>query len=255
MKIEESVVLITGAASGIGAGCAEFLLERGAKAAVLLDINNVRDRGATERFGSRSLFIRTDITDLTQVENAVASAEKAFGPITTVVNAAGVTIPAKLLGKNGPIPMEKFDAAIKVNLYGTLHVIRSAVPSMLKAEPNEDGERGVIINVASGAAYEGQIGQIGYSAAKAAVIGMTMPLFRELASHGVRCVSIAPGAFDTPIYGSMPAEVKAGIERTFLFPRRMGRPREFASFVDEIIRNPIHNGRTYRFDAGNILTP
>ncbi|MHC2576454.1 3-hydroxyacyl-CoA dehydrogenase/3-hydroxy-2-methylbutyryl-CoA dehydrogenase [Bradyrhizobium diazoefficiens] len=255
MQITDCVALITGGASGIGEACAEYLLGRGAKGVTLLDVNAEVGRSVAARLGDRALFVRTDITDLAAVENAVAAAEREFGPVSAIINAAGVTLPAKLIGKNGPIAMEKFDAAIRVNLYGTLHVIRSAVPSMLNVAPNEDGERGVIINVASGAAYEGQIGQIGYSAAKAGVIGMTMPLFRELASHGIRVVAVAPGAFDTPIYGTMPAEVKAGIERTFLFPKRMGRPQEFALFVEEIIRNPMHNGRNYRFDAGNILTP
>jgi 3-hydroxyacyl-CoA dehydrogenase / 3-hydroxy-2-methylbutyryl-CoA dehydrogenase len=255
VKLTDCVAVITGAASGIGAACAEYLLEIGARGVALLDVNGDAGRAIAARLGAKALFVQTDITDLAQVESAIAAVENRFGPVTAVVNAAGVTLPAKLIGKKGPIAMEKFDAAIKINLYGTLHVIRSAVPSMLKAAPNEDGERGVIINVASGAAYEGQIGQIGYSAAKAAVIGMTMPLFRELADDGIRVVAVAPGAFDTPIYGTMAPDVKAGIERTFLFPKRMGRPNEFALFVEEIIRNPIHNGRTYRFDAGNILMP
>ena len=255
MNISNCVAVITGAASGIGAACAEYLLAKGAAAVALLDVNEARGEPLADRLGDRALFVRTDITDLTSVEAAMAKAVARFGPVTVVINAAGVTLPAKLMGKSGPISMEKFDAAIKINLYGTLHVIRSAVPSMLKATPNEDGERGVIINVSSGAAYEGQIGQIGYSAAKAAVIGMTMPLFRELAADGIRVVTIAPGAFDTPIYGTVPPEVKAGLEKAFLFPKRMGRPIEFARFAEEIIRNPIHNGRTYRFDAGNILMP
>jgi len=255
MKLSDSVAIITGGASGIGAACAEYLLDKGAKAVILLDINAESGAAFAGKLGAKSLFIQTDITDLASVEAAVTLAEETFGPITVVINAAGVTLPAKLIGRKGPIPMEKFDAAIKINLYGTLHVIRSVVPSLLKAEPNEDGERGIIINVASGAAFEGQIGQIGYAAAKSAVVGMTMPLFRELAPDGIRVVTVAPGAFDTPIYGTMAPEVKAGIEETFLFPRRMGKPIEFAYFVEEIIRNPIHNGRTYRFDAGNILMP
>lgn len=255
MDVQHCVALITGGASGIGAACAEYLLDRGAKGVVLLDINQEAGDSLAATLGERALSVKTDITDLASVEAAVAAAMDHFGTVNVVLNAAGVTLPAKLIGRKGPIPMEKFDAAIRINLYGTLHVIRAAVPFMQRNEPTADGERGVIINVASGAAYEGQVGQIGYAAAKAGVIGMTMPLFRELAPDGIRVVAVAPGAFDTPIYGTMAPEVKAGIEATFLFPRRMGKPVEFAMFAEEIIRNPVHNGRAYRFDAGNILMP
>jgi NAD(P)-dependent dehydrogenase (short-subunit alcohol dehydrogenase family) len=255
MRIEDCVAVISGGASGIGEACARRLVELGAKGVTVVDLDDKRGEAVTRSIGSKALFVKVDVTDLTSVEAAVAATEAKFGPVTTVINSAGVTLPAKLIGSKGPIAMDRFDAAIKINLYGTLHVIRSAVPSMLQQTPNEDGERGVIINVSSGAAFEGQIGQIGYSAAKAAVVGMTFPLMRELAKDGIRVVTVAPGAFDTPIYETMKPAVKRGIEDSFLFPKRMGRPDEFASFVEELIRNPIHNGRTYRFDAGNILMP
>jgi 3-hydroxyacyl-CoA dehydrogenase/3-hydroxy-2-methylbutyryl-CoA dehydrogenase len=214
-----------------------------------------RGEALQQALGARALFVGTDVTDLSAVEAGVTAAEERYGPITVVIAAAGVTLPAKLIGHHGPIAMEKFDAVVKINLYGTVHVIRAAVLSMLKAKGNEDGERGVIINVSSGAAFEGQIGQIGYSAAKAGIIGMTLPLMRELAPHGIRVVTIAPGAFDTPIYDAMPPALKPALEAQLLFPRRMGRPEEFALFVEEIVRNPVHDGGTYRFDSGNILNP
>lgn len=255
MKLTDVVAVVTGAASGIGAGVAQYLLDQGAKGVALLDLNAEAGEAMAAELGERAVFCQTDVTDLASVEAACARAEEAFGPINTVINAAGVTLPAKLIGRKGPIDMGKFDLCVKINLYGSLHVIRSAVPSMLKGAGNEDGERGVIINVASGAAFEGQIGQIAYSASKSAIVGMTMPLMRELAPEGIRVVTVAPGAFDTAIYSTMDPAVKAGIEDTFLFPKRMGTAKEFALFVEELIRNPIHNGRTYRFDAGNILMP
>jgi 3-hydroxyacyl-CoA dehydrogenase / 3-hydroxy-2-methylbutyryl-CoA dehydrogenase len=255
MKIKNSVVVVTGGASGIGEACCRHLIDLGAKGVAIFDMNAERGEALASTLGPQALFVRVDVTDLANVEAGIAATEKRFGPVNVTIAAAGVTLPAKLIGRNGPIPMERFDAAVKINLYGTLHVIRSAVFSMLKAEPNDDGERGVIINVASGAAFEGQIGQVGYSAAKAGVVGMTLPLMRELAPHGIRVVTIAPGAFDTPIYGSMAPAVRAGLEAQFLFPKRMGKPEEFAMFVEEILRNPVHNGRTYRFDSGNILNP
>ena len=149
--------------------------------------------------------------------------------------------------------MDRFDQVVKVNLYGTVNLARSAAMAMSRNEPNADGERGVIINLASGAAYEGQVGQIAYSASKAAIVGMTLPLMRELAGHGIRVVTVAPGAFDAPMYEQAPPEVKEGIVAASLFPKRMGKASEFASFAEEIVRNPMHNGRTYRFDAGLML--
>jgi 3-hydroxyacyl-CoA dehydrogenase / 3-hydroxy-2-methylbutyryl-CoA dehydrogenase len=255
MKISNVVGIVTGGASGIGAACCRRLVEMGAKGVVISDLNEKTGTSLAAELGDRAIFIATDVSDLSSVEAAVAATEKCFGPVNTVIASAGITAPAKLMGRSGMIAVEKFDAAIKTNLYGTLYVIRCAVQSMMKAGVDEDGERGVILCVSSGAAFEGQIGQIGYSAAKAAIVGMTFPLMRELAPEGIRVVTVAPGAFDTPIYGTVPPEVKAGLVAQMLFPKRMGRVEEFALFAEEIIRNPMHNGRTYRFDAGVILNP
>ncbi|MCA8057351.1 MULTISPECIES: SDR family NAD(P)-dependent oxidoreductase [Burkholderia cepacia complex] len=253
MKVENTVTVITGGASGLGEATARYLLGNGARGVVLLDMNVERGAALENELGERALFVQTDISDMDGVQHAVDAALERFGAIHAMVAAAAIPGPSKLITRNGPIDMGKFDRVIKVNVYGILHVMRAAVTAMMGNEPNEDGERGVVINVASGAAFEGQIGQIAYSASKAALVGMTMPLARELAAHGVRVVTIAPGAFDTPIYEGVPPEVKAGMVDLVLFPKRLGKPSEFALFVEEIIRNPLHNGRTYRFDGGAIL--
>ena len=255
MKFDRVVAIVTGGASGIGQACCEYLLAEGAAGVAILDLDSEKGERLAQSLGTRAIFVRTDVADLASVESAVQATEQLFGTVTVVISAAGIAAPAKLVGRNGMIAMEKIDAAVRVNLYGTLHAIRSGVASMLKAEPGAEGEKGVIICVSSGAAFEGQIGQIGYSATKAAIVGMTSPLMRELAGHGIRIVTVAPGAFDTPIYDTVPPEVKAGLEAQMLFPRRLGKPEEFAMFAGEIIRNPMHNGRTYRFDAGVILNP
>lgn len=255
MDIKGSVAIVSGGASGLGAACVSRLLELGARGVVILDSDEQRGHALVQELGERCLFANTDVSDLAAVENAVEQTRNRFGDIHVVIAAAGIALPSKLLTKNGPIPMEKFDRVIKVNLYGTLHLIRSVATSMIKNPPNEDGERGVLINVSSGAAYEGQIGQIAYAASKAALSGFTFPLMRELAEYGIRVMTIAPGAFETPIYDTIPPSVKEGMIQQFLFPKRMAKASEFALLIEEIIRNPIHNGRTYRFDAGNILSP
>jgi 3-hydroxyacyl-CoA dehydrogenase/3-hydroxy-2-methylbutyryl-CoA dehydrogenase len=171
------------------------------------------------------------------------------------MNAAAIGGAAKLVSRKGAIPMALFDRTMRINLYGAMHVMRATVPEMMKNAPNADGERGVIVNVSSGAAWEGQVGQLGYAASKAALVGITLPLARELAEHGIRVATVAPGAFDTPIYDSAPPALKQGLVAHALFPKRMGKPDEFALLIEEIARNPMHNGRTYRLDAGMILPP
>lgn len=164
--------------------------------------------------------------------------------MNVVINAAAIAGPGKLVSKGRPTEMEKFRRVIEINVYGTVHVIRSAAAEMMRLGANKDGERGVIINVSSGAAFEGQVGQAAYGASKAAVLGMTFPLMREFASEGIRVMAIAPGMFDTPIYDTLPDDLRAALLKHALFPKRMGRPHEFAMLVEEIIRNPMHNGRT-----------
>lgn len=255
MKIEDTVAVISGGASGIGEACARRLAHSGARGVAILDMDAERGNRIAGELGASTLFIQVDIADEAAVNAAVAVVEERFGRVGALICAAGIAGPAKLVGRKGPIEMSKFDRVVKVNLYGTVHLMRACVPSMQAGQDNADGERGVIINIASGAAYEGQIGQLAYAASKAAIVGMTMPLMRELAESGIRVVTVSPGAFETPIYEQMPPETKQGIIDKFLFPKRLGHPSEFASFAEEIIRNPMHNGRDYRFDAGNILMP
>jgi len=254
VRIEDSVAVVTGGASGLGEATARRLLDRGARAVVALDLNAERGKALTTELGDRYRFAQVDITDAEEVDTVVADARE-LGDIRIVVNAAAIAAPAKLLGRNGPIPLETFDKGIKVNLYGSIHVMRATVVGMAESEPLADGERGVIINVSSGAAFEGQIGQVAYSASKAALVGLTLPLSRELAAHGIRVMTIAPGAFDTPIYAQIPPAVKEGLIAQSLFPKRMGHADEFAMLVEEIVRNPMHNGRTIRLDGGAILSP
>lgn len=253
MKIKDNVALVSGGASGLGEACVRRFIEQGARGVAVLDMNVERGKALQEEFGDRILFVETDIADEAAVNAAVETTTDKFGALHVLVAAAAMAGPAKLVGKRGPIPMEIFDRVVKVNLYGTIHLLRATVSAMLRNEPTEDGERGVTIAVSSGAAFEGQIGQIAYSATKAALVGLTMPVARELAEHGVRMVTVAPGAFDTPIYASVPDTVKDGLIGAALFPKRLGRASEFASFAEEIVRNPMHNGRTYRLDAGTIL--
>src|SRR5258708_17531185 len=244
MDLNQVVAVVSGGASGLGEGCARMFIQRGAKGAIVLDTNAAAGERLAQELGDRLHFIKCDISDDAQVKAAVSEGEKHFGAISVLITAAAIAGPAKLIGRNGPIEMSKFDLVMKVNLYGTLHLLRACVPSMQRASANADGERGIVINVASGAAFEGQAGQIAYSASKAALVGMTMPLMRELSVYGIRVVTVAPGAFDTPLYAQVPPAVKQGLIDTFLFPKRMGTPAEFAYFAEQIIRHPIHNGRT-----------
>lgn len=253
MDIKGKVVVISGGASGLGEATARHFLSIGARGIVALDRDAARGAAIAEELGEGYLAVECDVADADAVQAGIDAGIERFGRIDVAVAAAAIGGPAKLISRKGPIPMDRFDQVVKVNLYGTVHLARSAALAMTRNEPNADGERGVIINLASGAAYEGQVGQVAYSASKAAIVGMTLPLMRELAEHGIRVVTVAPGAFDTPMYEQAPPEVKEGIVSVSLFPKRMGKASEFALFAEEIVRNAMHNGRSYRFDAGLML--
>ena len=255
MQIKDSVVVVTGGGSGLGEAVARRMLELGARYVASFDFNGERGALLEAELGSAFGHHQVDVADLAQVEAAVAAVEAEHGPVQVLVNAAGVGAPAKLFSSRGSLPMDAFDRGIKINLYGPIHVMRSVVPGMAGSEPNEEGERGGIINVSSGAAFEGQVGQIAYSASKAALVGLTMPLFRELSVHVIRVMTVAPGAFDTPIYAQVPAALRDELASQSLFPPRMGKPEEFGLLIEEIVRNPMHNGRTIRLDAGMMLRP
>jgi NAD(P)-dependent dehydrogenase (short-subunit alcohol dehydrogenase family) len=248
--IQEHAIAITGAASGLGESTARHFLQLGARGIVALDRDRERGERLHRELGDQYHFVECDVADAKQVQDAIDSGVARFGSLGAAISAAAIGGPSKLLGRNGPMDMQKFDLVLKINLYGTVHLAGSAAAAMTKNGPSADGERGVIINLSSGAAYEGQIGQIAYAASKAAIMGITLPLMRELATYGIRVVTVAPGAFDTPMYEQAPPTVRDGIIAASLFPKRMGKPLEFALFAEEIVRNPMHNGRTYRFDAG-----
>lgn len=256
MQIFGSVFIVTGGVSGLGAAVTRHLIALGAKAVVAFDLDEDGAQQRTADLGDQYQFQRVDVSDPEAVDNAVNAVHAEHGALHGVVNAAAIPAPAKLLGKKGPLPLDVFDRGIKINLYGPVHVMRSAVALMAAGHGSpSDGERGVIINVSSGAAYEGQVGQVAYSASKAALVGLTLPLARELAEHGIRVMTIAPGAFETPMYELVPQAVKEGLMGHTLFPKRFGHAVEFAYLVEEIIRNPMHNGRTIRLDGGIVLPP
>ncbi len=254
MQLQSLVAAISGGVSGLGEATARRLLAAGAKGVLLLDLNADKGKALADE-DSRIAFVQTDVSDERQVDAAVAQALDRFGALHLAVHSAAIGGPAKLISRKGAMPMALFDKVMKINLYGALHLMRAAVPAMMQNAPNDDGERGVIVNVSSGAAWDGQVGQIAYAASKAAIVGMTTPLMRELAEHGIRVTAIAPGAFDTPIYDGAPPALKQSLIDHSLFPKRMGKPDEFAMLVEEIVRNPMHNGRTYRLDAGMAMPP
>ena len=255
MQMKGLVAIVTGGASGLGEATVKRLLGSGVAGVAVLDLDATRAAALVTAAPSRVLFVQTDVADESAVDAAIDATLARFGAVHLVVNAAAIGAPSKLVSKKGPLPMASFDRVLKINLYGVIHVLRAAVPAMLRNAPNDDGERGVVINVSSGAAWEGQVGQVAYSASKAALLGLTMPLMRELAEHGIRVCAIAPGLFDTPIYDAAPPGLKESLIGQTLFPKRMGKADEFASFVDEIVRNPMHNGRNHRLDAGMSLRP
>ncbi len=249
MKLENSVALVTGGASGLGEAVARRIIEFGGKAAIL-DFDEERGKQVEAELGPDAIFCITDVTDEISVQKAIDSTISAFGTVNTVINCAGVGTPKKVIDREGnPMPLEFFNKVIQINLVGTMNVIRLAAVSMIKNEPGTDGERGVVINVASVAAFEGQIGQAAYSASKAGVAGMTLPLAREFATHGIRFNTIAPGIFMTPMVAGLPQKAQDALSQMMPFPKRLGNPIEFAMLAQQIIENPILNGETIRLDA------
>ncbi len=235
MKIQGSVALITGGASGLGAATARMIVENGGTA-------HIADRAGTEP---------VDITDTAQMQAAVARC----GPLRILVNCAGILDPARVLGKDGPMALDRFARVVQVNLIGTFNAIRLAAAAMSGNEPNADGERGVIVNTSSIAAFEGQIGQAAYSASKGAIAAMTLPLARDLARNGIRVMCIAPGTFDTPMMAGLSEEVRAALGAQVPFPSRLGSPAEYAQLVKAIVENPMLNGEVIRLDGALRMQP
>jgi NAD(P)-dependent dehydrogenase (short-subunit alcohol dehydrogenase family) len=248
MEISGGVAVITGGVSGLGEATARRLIALGARAA-LLDVNSERGEQVAGELGDDALFVETDVSETAQVEAAFGKIMERFGAVHFMVNCAGVGLPRRTVSKEGPFPMDLWSKIVAINLLGTYDCARWAAFYMQSNEPNSDGERGVVVNTASAAAFDGQIGQTPYSASKAGVVGLTLPLARDLAVIGVRVCTIAPGTFSTPMMAAAPKELWDSLLAQTPFPKRAGKPEEFASLVEEIIANPMLNGETIRLDA------
>ncbi|MEX2121798.1 MAG: SDR family NAD(P)-dependent oxidoreductase [Pirellulales bacterium] len=254
MQIEGRTFLVTGGASGLGAACARRLVDQRARV-VVADRNVQLGEALAAELGDAATFVEADVTESETVERAIAAAQTMPGGLAGAVHCAGVVAGARVLGRSGPHDLALFRQVVDVNLAGTFNVLRLAAAALAAGAPDSEGERGVIITTSSVAAYEGQIGQAAYAASKAGVAGMTLPIARELASHGIRVVAIAPGVFDTPLMGSLSDEVRESLAKQVPFPPRLGRPEEFALLVEAIIENPMLNGEVIRLDGGLRMGP
>ncbi len=251
MEIKNKVFIVTGGASGLGAGTARMLVREGAKV-VLADVQDEAGKQLAAELGQT--YVHCDVTQEADGQAAVAAALKA-GKLFGLVNCAGIAPAARTVGKNGPHPLDLFQKVIMINLVGTFNMSRLAAAAMSENSPEPTGERGVLINTASVAAYDGQIGQAAYAASKAGVAGMTLPLARDLAKAGIRCVTIAPGIFGTPMIFGMPQEVQDSLAASIPFPPRLGRPEDYAKLVQSIITNDMLNGETIRLDGAIRMGP
>jgi NAD(P)-dependent dehydrogenase (short-subunit alcohol dehydrogenase family) len=247
MELQGRTFLVTGGGSGLGAATARLLGGEGANV-VVADLKG-------EATGENVSFVETNITDEVSAKGAIDAALQGFGGLHGAINCAGVASAEKVLGREGPHSLESFSTVVRVNLIGTFNVIRLAAEAMANNQPTENGERGVIINTASVAAFDGQIGQVAYAASKGGVAAMTLPVARELARHGIRVVAIAPGIFDTPMLAGLPEAARESLGKQMPFPQRLGRPEEFAALVRHIIENEMLNGEVIRLDAAIRLAP
>ncbi len=255
MRIEGNGALVAGGASGLGEATARRLHAAGAHV-VIADLNGERGRALASDLGERAGFVATDVTDDAAVQAAVDAATSQPVTLRIAVCCAGIGGPAaRVAGKRGPHPLEPFETVIRINLIGTFNVLRLAAAVMLETEPTESGERGVCVNTASIAAFDGQIGQIAYSASKGAIVGMTLPAARDLASVGVRVCAIAPGTFNTPLLAALPADSREALGHAVPFPSRLGRPEEFAALVAHIVENEMLNGEVIRLDGALRMPP
>ncbi|MBS1159939.1 MAG: NAD-dependent epimerase/dehydratase:Short-chain dehydrogenase/reductase [Proteobacteria bacterium] len=248
MQIEGRVFLVTGAGSGLGAATARALIESGGKV-LLADLNCEAGEKMAAELGAGALFVETDVANEASAINAVQMAVSTFGGLHGLVNCAGVAPAEKVVGKDGPHRLESFAKVININLVGTFNMIRLAAVAMLKGEPDAGGERGVIVNTASVAAFEGQLGQAAYAASKGGIVALTLPVARELARSGIRVLTIAPGIMETPMLLGMPPEVQESLGKMVPFPSRMGKPAEYASLVKHIVENAYLNGEVIRLDG------
>jgi NAD(P)-dependent dehydrogenase (short-subunit alcohol dehydrogenase family) len=254
MQIAGNSALVTGGASGLGGATARRLAEAGA-AVVIADLNKEAGTALATELGEKAQFVETNVTSEESMRQAVEVAASQPGGLRILVNCAGIGVAERVLGKQGPHPLDLFNKVIQVNLIGVFNALRLGAAAMSQNEPNEEGERGVIISTASVAAFEGQIGQIAYSASKGGIVGMVLPAARELARYGIRVMAIAPGIFDTPLLAGLPEPARVSLGEQVPFPPRLGRPEEFAALVLNIAENVMLNGDTIRLDGGIRMSP
>lgn len=254
MEVRGKTFIVTGGGSGLGEATARLLAASGANV-VLADINEERGALVAGEIGEQARFVKTNVSDEAEVKNLVSTALEAFGGLHGAVNCAGVGIAQKVLGKQGPHLLEHFSLVLQVNLAGTFNVIRLAAAAMVDLPPDAEGNRGVFVNTASVAAYDGQIGQAAYSASKGGIVGMTLPIARELSAYGIRVATIAPGIFDTPMLAALPEPARQSLGQQVPFPRRLGRPAEYAALARHIIENDMLNGEVIRLDGAIRMAP
>jgi NAD(P)-dependent dehydrogenase (short-subunit alcohol dehydrogenase family) len=254
VQIADQTFLVTGGGSGLGAACVRALNRAGGNV-VIADVNPATGEALAAELGARVRFVRTDVTDPASVEGAIQAALTEFGGLQGVVNCAGIAIAEKVVGKEGPHPLDSFARVVTVNLIGTFNVIRLAGAAMVQGIPTDSGERGVIVNTASVAAFEGQIGQAAYSASKGGVVALTLPVAREFARYGIRVMTIAPGIFDTPMLAGLPEAARQSLGQQVPFPSRLGQPAEYAALVQHIIENEMLNGEVIRLDGAIRMAP
>jgi len=253
MKIDGSVAIVTGGASGLGEATVRQWVSKGGRA-VIVDLNTERGEKLAAELGDGASFVPADVSDARQVEDAIALAAS-LGSLRATINCAGIGIGARTIGKDGtPHDLGAFQKVISVNLIGTFNVLRLSASAMFKNEP-EDGERGVVVNTASVAAFDGQIGQLAYSASKGGIVGMTLPAARDLSKAGIRVVTIAPGTFDTPLLGMLSDEIRAALAASIPHPSRLGRPDEFGALACHIVENSYLNGEVIRLDGALRMAP
>jgi NAD(P)-dependent dehydrogenase (short-subunit alcohol dehydrogenase family) len=254
MHMQDVRAIVTGGASGLGLAVVESVIDSGGRA-TLIDVNEKAGAEVVARLGDRAAFLKVDVTSESAVDDAVKTAVESMGGLNLAVNCAGVGWPKRMVGKEGPMPGEFFRKVIEINLVGTLLVCKAAAAAMQKNAANAGGERGAIVMTASVAAFDGQIGQVAYSASKSGVVGMTLPMARELASFGIRVVTIAPGLFLTPMMATLPKEAQESLGKQVPFPPRLGHPAEFAALVRQVVENPMLNGETIRLDGAIRMAP
>jgi NAD(P)-dependent dehydrogenase (short-subunit alcohol dehydrogenase family) len=253
MNLNGNVVIVTGGASGLGAATSRMVVAAGGKV-LIADVNQKLGDGMVAELGAAAGFVRCDVTSETDGKAAVAAAQ-AMGRLVGLVNCAGIGTATKTVGKDGPHPLDAFLRVINVNLVGSFNMLRLAAAAMCAGDPTDDGERGVIVNTASVAAFDGQIGQAAYSASKGGIVGMTLPIARDLARDGIRVCTIAPGLFLTPLLQGLPPAAQESLGRQVPFPPRLGRPDEYAQMVRQIFENVMLNGETIRLDGAIRMAP